>query len=420
MFEFIKTYIKGTKQETVVVEDAASGQIVEKPVEQKDGSTYKVPLTNILEISAHNNADSLEVATVYGFQVIVKKGQYRAGDAVVYIPIDSILPQELEDKLFPYTKNEKGELQPPKIKLHHHRVRQIRIRGLASQGMLINTLDVADKVNFKKAHAEDDLAAILGVTKYEPPEAGPSSTMGAGRSRNKKHEHPLFHKYNGLDNIKWFPTLFKEDEEVVVQEKLHGTNARASVLPYMANTWKKKLKKLFGLAPKIEKCYGSNNVDISAATDYKGFYGEDVYGKTFNALDVFSKLKEGEIVFGEIVGPGIQKGYTYGLKEHQFVVFDVKRLQPDGKSFEWLTPSDVEDFCKERGFAYVPVLYRGKYNRDYIYGLTKGKSVFDPATKVREGVVVKAANNYTVGGNKKALKWVSEDYLADDKNTDFH
>ncbi len=425
MFKFFTTnrwYKKSAKEEGDYDISAGTAEAIalpEPPANPDGGSTYKVPLTAILEITPHGNAERLEVATVYGFQVIVKKGQYKAGDAVVYIPIDSILPQWLEDKLFPMTKDENGNLQPPKIVLHHHRVRQIRIRGLASQGMLIDTQDVAEKVNFKKAHLEDDLAAILGVTKYEPPARGPSCTQGLGRNRNKKHEHPMFHKYNGLDNIKWFPTLFKDGEEVVVQEKLHGTNARASVLPFIANTWQKKLKKLFFLAPKIEKCYGSNNVDISAATDYKGFYGEDVYGKTFHNLDVFSKLQMGEIVFGEIVGPGIQKGYEYSLKEHKFVVFDMKRLQPDGK-FEWLAPCDVEEFCKERGFDYVPVLYRGKYDRDLIYSLTKGRSVFDPKTKVREGVVVKAANGYCVAGNKKALKWVSEEYLADESNTDFH
>lgn len=375
------------------------------------GSTYKVPLTTILEINPHSNAERLEIATIYGFQVVVGKGKYKAGDVVIYIPIDSILPKWLEDKLFP---------EGSKVKLHNSRVRQIRLRGLASQGMVLDTTDVMEKVNFKKAKIEDDLAAILGIVKYEPPQAGPSSTRGAGRSRNKKHEHPLFHKYNGLDSIKWFPNLFKEGEEVVVQEKIHGTNARASILPFATNTFKKKLLRLLGLAPKVEKCYGSNNVDISAATDYKGFYGEDIYGKTFSELDVFSRLKTGEIVYGEIAGPGIQKGYDYSLNTHKFIVFDVKQLQSDGKSLEWLTPSEVEEFCRERGFEHVPVLYRGPFNKHVMYDLTKGASILDPNTKVREGIVIKAADEYCVLGNKKALKYISEQYLDDKTNTDFH
>ena len=183
---------------------------VENASTQEDGSTYKVPFTTILEISPHNNAERLEVATVYGFQVIVQKNKYKVGDTVVYIPIDSILPQWLEDKIFPYTKNADGVMVPPKITLHHHRVRQIRIRGLASQGMLIDPYDISNKVNFNKINLEDNLAPILGVTKYEPPVAGPSSTQGKDKQRNKSYEHPQFHKYNGLDNIKWFPTLLKK------------------------------------------------------------------------------------------------------------------------------------------------------------------------------------------------------------------
>lgn len=390
--------------------DAVAQTLAPSEPSEDGGSTYKVPMTTILEINAHTNAERLELATVYGFQVIVRKGQYKVGDRVIYVPIDSLLPQWLEDQVFP---------PDSKVKLHHHRVRQIRLRGLASQGMLLDPTDVAKKVNPDYLKLEQDLAAILGVTKYEPPQRGPSSTQAGPKNRNKKHEHPLFHKYNGLSNIKWFPTMFKEGDQVVLQEKMHGTNARASVLPYAANTWKKKLKKLFGLAPKTENCYGSNNVDISSASDYKGFYGEDVYGKTFADMDVFSKLKSGEIVYGEIIGPGIQKGYEYDLTHHEFLVFDVKVIQADGK-FRWLNPAEVIEFCKDRGFNTVPQVYVGPYNKELTYSLTKGASLYDPKSKVREGVVIKAAEGYDVDGNKKALKWVSEDYLADVSNTDFH
>jgi RNA ligase (TIGR02306 family) len=382
------------------------------PIEEsKEGSEHKVPLTTILAINPHGNAERLQVATVFGFQVIVQKDRYKVGDKAIYIPVDSILPEWLEAKLFPADS---------KVKLHNHRIRQIRLRGLASQGMLIDPIDVSSKVNLKYIKLEQDLSAILGITKYEPPQPGFAQTMGKGRNRNKKHEHSLFHKYNGLDNIKWFPDLFKEGEEVVLQEKLHGTNARVSVLPFEANTVKKKIKRFFGLAPQYELCYGSNNVDISAATDFKGFYGEDIYGQCFRNMGAFDKISRGEIVYGEIIGPGIQKNYDYSLKEHRFVVFDVKILQPDGKSFKWMNPEEVEKFCEQGGFECVPVLYKGPYNKELAYQLTKGNSVYDPKTKVREGIVVKAKDNYDIEGNKKALKWVSEDYLDDKTNTDNH
>lgn len=397
---------------------SAGGIVLPPPPVEEEGTTYKVPYTTILEIKPHTNADALEFAVVYGFQVIVKKDMYKVGDKVVYIPIDSILPQWLEDRIFPYTTNADGVKVPPKITLHHHRVRQIRIRKFASQGMLISPKDVLDKIG-TNVPLEYDLKYVLEVTKYEPPVQGPSSTQGKDKQRNKSYEHPLFHKYNGLDNIKWFPTLFKPGEEVVIQEKLHGTNARASLLPYRTNTILRKLAKFLGLAPKEEQCYGSNNVQKAVGRKNEHFYSEDVWGNTFKALDVFSKLKLGETIFGEIVGPGIQTNYDYGLKEHRFVLFDVKVLGSDGKQ-SWLSPDEVEAYAKERGFDCVPVVYRGPFDVDKTYTLTRGPSVYCPKQKVREGIVIKAKDSYSVEGNKKALKWVSEDYLDDKSNTDFH
>lgn len=390
-----------------------SETITEVPVEapSEEGTTYKVPYTSILDIQPHNNAERLEVATVYGFQVIVSKGRYKIGDKAVYIPIDSILAEKLENIIFP---------ADAKIKLNNHRVRQIKIRGLASQGMLINPDEISSLVNPAFLKDEQDLKLILGVTKYEPPVSGVNLNTSKKGERNKKHENPLFHKYNGLDNIKWFPNKFNEQSEVVIQEKLHGTNARASVMTFTANSLFKKIQQALRLAPKVENCYGSNRVEISASSNYKGFYGEDVYGKVFKNMDVFNKLKFGESVFGEIVGPGIQKGYSYGLKEHQFVLFDVKVLQPDGTQI-WLTPDQVEFFALERGFKMVPILYKGPFNKEMAYSLTFGKSEFnDKSEKVREGIVIKAAKDYSVEGNKQALKWVSETYLADPTNTDDH
>lgn len=372
-------------------------------------STYKVPYTTILAITPHNNAEKLEIATVYGFQVIIPKNVYKVGSKIVYIPIDSILPSNVEALIFG---------SDSKIKLTKSRVRQIRIRGLASQGMIVNPKNLESLVKLDGVNLETDLSAILGITKYEPEEKGPSQTLGKPGSR-KQLAHPDFHSYNGLGNIKWFPDLFKDGEQVVVQEKLHGTNARAAKLPFRANTLLKKIKKFFGFAPAYENLYGSNRVDITNSNGYSGFYGDDVYGNVFKKLDVFSKIKPNEIVFGEIVGPGIQKGYAYGLKEHKFILFDVKRVNPDGTQ-EWLDPVAVQQFAIQRDFSFVPVLYEGPYNKEFIQTLSTGASVFDPNEKVREGAVLKAIEGYSQGGNKKALKMINEDYLADTKNTDNH
>ena len=375
-------------------------------------SHYKVPLTTILGLQDHPNADRLSIATIYGFNVIVPKGKYNIGSRVIYVPIDSIIPQNLEDHLFP---------PEAKIKLNKHRVRQIRIRKIASQGMLISKEEIKAVYGFEPNEEEKDYKDILSIAKYEPPAPKFQSSMGGPSKQRRNLENPLFHSYNGLNNIKWFPTLFKEEDIVVVQEKIHGTNARAARLPYVANTLWKRIKKFLGLAPKFEFCYGSNRVQLQEKRGHTGYYGEDIYGQVFRSIDVESKLKEGETVYGEIYGDGIQKNYTYGCKrgEHKFILFDVKVLDYEGNQ-RWLSPEEVKVFAKERGFDMVPEIYRGPFNMELVKELTKGDSILAPSQKIREGIVVKALHNYCDDrGNKKALKVISEAYLDKD-NTDFH
>lgn len=367
-------------------------------------SGYKVPLTTIKEIKEHPNADALELAVVYGFEVIVKKDSYKVGDIVLYIPIDSIIPQDLEDHLFP---------ADAKIKLTKHRIRQIRIRKYPSQGMLISIDDIDAVYGFKPTSLEKDYAEKLKIEKYEPPAKGSPQAQNAAKKKKAK-ENSHFRKYNGLGNIKWFPTKFQEGEEVTVQEKIHGTNARAGKMPFETNTIWKKIKGFFGMNPKFEECYGSNNVQLQDRKRYKGFYGEDLYGAVFGKIEVFNKIKEGEQIFGEIYGEGIQKNYHYGTREHKFVLFDV---QKDGV---WLNPDEVKAYAEERGFDFIPEIYRGPFNLEKMKELTLGDSVLAPSQKVREGIVIKSVEGYDEGmGGKRALKFISEKYLDKDQ-TDFH
>ena len=373
-------------------------------------SLFKVPITRILKVEDHPNAERLSLYTVYGFQVIGGKNQYQVNDRVVYIPVDSILPQQVESIVFP---------EDSKVKLNKSRVRQIRLRSLVSQGLLIEPKSLRSIVNLEYVKDETDVSEMLGVTKYEPPapkqQTGPN-TSGKGR---KALAHPDFHKYNGIDNIKWFPSFFKPDQEVIIQEKIHGSHCRAGVLKYRSNTLWKKIKKFLKLTPEYENVYGSNNVDITNSSSYTGYYGTDIYGTVLNKINAFDKIKPNEIIFGEIFGPKIQAGYEYGLKEHDFILFDVKKVLEDGSQV-WLDPEQVEMYAFERGFKFVPVLYRGVYNEALSKSLAKGPSIFCKQEPVIEGVVIKARFNYSIEGNKQCLKLINEDYLQNNKNTDFH
>lgn len=367
--------------------------------------SFKVPVTTILEIHPHPNAERLSLAVVYGFQVVIPNNTYQVGEKVVYIPVDSILSNEVENRLFG---------PDAKIKLTKSRVRQIRIRKFPSQGMIckLETLGI----NFATKE-ETDVSMILGITKYEPEIK--EQNLPKGKNGRKNLAHQQFHSYNGLGNIKWFPRLFRLGEEVVIQEKLHGTNARAAKLPYRINSFWRLVKYVLGLAPKSEFLYGSNRVDITNSESYSGFYGTDVYGSVFKKMNVKDKIKDNETIFGEIIGMGIQNNYNYGHEDHTFVLFDVKILNPDGTQ-TWLGPEEVEKYAKDRGFAFVPVLYKGPYTPELVDLYVSGSSVYCPKEKVKEGIVIKSVKDYSIEGNKKALKCINPEYLDDHTNSDEH
>ena len=374
-------------------------------------SNFRVPVTKILEIGPHSNADKLEFCRVFDFSVITQKQKYQVGSTVIYIPVDSILPTELESKIFG---------PDSKIKLNKSRVRQIRIRGLASQGMLVDPA-ILGLSNLTEG---DDLAEKLGITKYEPQPEFSSNLPKVKKEHNRYYENPYFHQYGGLQNIKWYPDMFIEGQEVVYQEKIHGSNFRCGWLPQEPkNLWQKFLK-LVGKFPKYQFCFGSNTVQRQHKDkkDTSTFYGEDIYFKMVQKYDLKNKLQPNETLYAEIYGPGIQKGYEYGLpnSEHRIAVFDIKKLAEDKKSNQWLTVGEVTDFCKERALPTVPVLYRGPHSKELAKEYTLGASALYTGQKVREGIVIRDPKETTCYAGKKFFKLISEDYLSDETNTDNH
>lgn len=367
-------------------------------------SNFKVPVTTIKDILEHPNAHSLSIAKVYDFNVVVRKNSYKTGDVILFIPIDSVIPEWLETKLFPADS---------KIKLHNRRVKQIKIRSFPSQGMVVDLEDLPQTGYV----IESDYSESLGITKYEPPAA--NYQQGSVKKRDKPKENPFFHKYGGIDNAKWYPDLFQEGEMVSVTEKIHGSNIRFGYVPYVANNLWRKILKVLGLTPAYEWVYGSNNVQLQQRSSYTGFYEENVYYKVLEKYDAKNKCKPGEIWYGELYGSGIQKGYEYGCEEgeHRLIVFDLK-LQ-DGKESKYVDAKDFRVFATNRGFELPPELYCGPFNKENIQIFTKGNSVLESKQKVREGIVIKPLIETECSMGRKLLKMISEKYLESDQ-TEFH
>lgn len=370
-------------------------------------STLKVEVTTIDSIERHPNADRLDLAIVKGWTCVVGRDSYKAGDLCVYIPIDSVLSEDLEKRIFP---------KDSKVKLHGHRVRTIKLRGAISQGLVASLESVG--LNPKKYSAGDDVTSVLGVMKYEPPAAG---YQGAARGRSTwKQSNPHFRKYTDIENIKNYVHVFSEGEEVVCTEKIHGTNFRAGWVPYVAHTlWRKIVQRIlgwFGRADEWEFVYGSRNIQLQDDPSKPTPDFGNVYLEIVKKYRLKEALPKGVVVYGEIYGDGIQKGYSYGLGsgQHDVVFFDGMADGAYESIYNFPLPGIL-------GLPVVPMLYRGPFSMEIAKSLSTGPSVLDPNTKVREGTVIRPVveTQHPMLG-RKILKFVSDEYLLKADMSDFH
>jgi len=249
----------------------------------------------------------------------------------------------------------------------------------------------------------------LGIIKYEPPVSRIS--LNSRRQPTKKKRNPLFDKYTDIENIKNFNAIFKDGDEVVITEKIHGTNFRAGNLKrYKDNLLGKILSFLFG---EYEFVYGSHRVQKTPMNRNMGFYGEDVYGQIAKRYNLKEIIPKDYIIYGEIYGKGIQE-LEYGRKDIDVVFFDVKYKE------RYLDFAEAKEFFRIKQLRYVPILMFGKYSDEELKNHTEGNSCLC-VNQIREGCVVKPTieeNNHIIG--RKILKSINPEYLCNKNRTEHH
>lgn len=366
-------------------------------------SSLIVEVVAIKDVQPIPGADRIQLAFVKGWQSVVQISDgYKVGDLVVFIPPDCILPPDLIEKYnITHLKNDAG------------RTRTVRLMKVLSEGLVLPA-----PVGAKEG---DNVATIWNIKKWEPAE--PPVTMRGGQQVSRKKLNPLFDKYTSIENAKNYSDVFELQEEVVITEKLHGTNFRVGHLPIVdvpGLPWWKRVQNWFNRVIRKkthEVVFGSHNVQLVSDRS-KTFYDSNVYAKIFKKYDFEKWLPEGFIVYGEIVGQGIQD-LDYGLSEPDLFVFDIKFVDETGFA-EYCDWGAVERFCELFGMKTVPVLYEGGFSELTVWKLRDGKSTLKPS-QIREGCVVKPtleSKSSQVG--RKILKYVSPDYLTRKNPTEFH
>jgi RNA ligase (TIGR02306 family) len=164
----------------------------------------------IKSIKNHENADSLEIAEVLGWQTVVKKGIHKEGDKVVFITIDTIVPRQEWSEFLVDQKNPDKPI----------RLKNIKLRGEYSSGLVIPIIEFP--LQFESLDVGDDVTEILGIQKYikEIPANLSGETLGDFPTNiiSKTDED------NGLNDPNLVEKVFNHESHITITQKLDGSS----------------------------------------------------------------------------------------------------------------------------------------------------------------------------------------------------
>ncbi len=341
-------------------------------------------LATIRAIDAINpidGADAIEVATVGGWKVVVKKGEFNVGDLAVYFEIDSWMPTELA----PFLSKGKEPREYNGVK--GERLRTVRLRKQLSQGLLLPLSILPENLKQHPSFWDQaigfDVTETLAVQKWEPPFNAQLAGMCKGNFPSfipKTNEERIQNLSRELQEWADDPDLAWE-----VTEKLDGS----SMTVYLNNGE-------FGVCSRnLElKLEDTDNAFVSAANGYK-------------LEDKLRSLGLNLALQGELISSGIQ-GNPYGLPNGHSIYFIYKIWDIDKQ--QYMSPKDRRQLCKDYDLNHVPLIslaesLLGK-TMEQMLEEANGKSVLNANTK-REGLVFKSkagsfkaiSNEWLLAGN---------------------
>lgn len=331
-------------------------------------------IEKIVNIRPIEGADRIEVATVLGWSCVTKKDEFKVGDKIVYVEVDSILPPKPE---FAFLAD------------RHYRIKIIKLRNQISQGLIlpISTLPK----NFHPLMVGTDVTDALGIVKYEPHQ---EKVVQGGTSK-----FPNWIVKTDEERIQNMPKILEREQGTLfeVSEKLDGQSAtyflrRSSGLWATVRSWFGKSTFEFGVC--------SRNLQL-ATPDNSSYWKIAKQNNIKQALTDIIGNAESVVMQGEIVGSGIQ-GNKYGLSGIDFFAFNLI----------------LSDIGKLNGYAMTALLGTYSINsvpfQSFNYSLpntvkdllleAEGKSFLDGKVE-REGLVFR---NYEKGISFKAI---SEKFL---------
>ena len=322
-------------------------------------------------------ADKIKVATVLGWQCVVKNEEFNIGDKCVYFEIDSILP------IAPWNDHLRKDGKPVRVKT-------IRLRGQLSQGLALpmSLLPVGEY------ELNQDVTELIGVEKYELP-------VPAQLAGQVKGNFPSVY-ISKTDEIR-IQTVEDVIQECIDNEldmigslKCDGSSMTSGFIPYPNELGEKR----------NEFVVCSRNLNLKETED-NAFWK---MARTLKLEENLSKLDHPYVVQGELLGPGIQKN-RMGFNELTFRVFNVKNID----SNTYLDRMWLERFCYEIGLTIVPIVARKVFTKeDTIQSLLElSNSLMYDTGHPAEGIVWRSAGEVysEVLKGRMSFKVISNKYL---------
>lgn len=360
-------------------------------------------IAEIKNLRAHPDADRLELCDVGGWQLVCGKGLYKEGERIVYVTPDSLISEALADILeirqhLSSVKNPDGTFVTNEAGQTMMRVRQAKLRGEPSFGTTVPrdvVLDLTMK-DIDLLPLGENLAEELGVMKYEP-----AMRASAG---DAEVDHPLFVKYTSIENLRNYPNVLEEGEQVIITEKIHGTNCRVGIIEGELMAGSHGLRRKNPEESNGDKLWRNNTY----------WYPMSITGVR-KLLYTLGKEHKQVIIFGEVFG-NVQKKYSYGVPNGiGFRAFDI---MIDGKYLDY---EQFENICNEYEVERVPSLVQMAYSYEDVseYMESFKTSTMSEQHPIEGGVVkpLVERNDRKVG--RVVLKYITNAYLFDKGGSDY-
>ena len=327
-------------------------------------------IRKISEINPIPDADKIEVAAIGGWKVVVRKGAYQVNDLVIYLEIDSFVPNSIAPFL---TKPNRFPSEYQGIK--GERLKTVVLRGQVSQGLI---LPIPESLEGLKEG--DDVSEELGIIKWEPP-------IDVSLAGQVKGNFPSFIRRTSQErcqNLKReIEAAFYSREKFEITEKLDGTSFTAFIKDGEFGVCSRNLQLKEDDSNTLWKVAREVNLEV---------------GLKF--------INKNLAIQAELVGPKIQ-GNPYNLKDHKIFVFDIFDID----NYTYLPASQRYEYVRYLCLSNVPVLEESlavtTLQIDDLLLMAEGKSRLNEKTE-REGLVYKSLSNpnfsFKVISNKFLLK----------------